>query len=44
MLVNILNLDGLDVIDVKDTESEYHVLTTPETVSRHCPRCGRSNI
>lgn len=43
MPVNFLNLPGLEVIDFKETEAEYHVRATPRTVSRLCPHCGRSH-
>lgn len=43
MPVNILNLAGLDVVDFKETDSEYHVRATPKAISRLCPHCGRSH-
>lgn len=43
MPVNFLNLPGLEVVDFKETEAEYHVRATPRTVSRLCPHCGRSH-
>jgi transposase len=41
--VNILNLPGLDVVDFRETDTEYHVRATPKAISRLCPHCGRSN-
>ena len=43
MPVNILNLSGLDVVDFRETDTEYHVRATPKAISRLCPHCGRSN-
>ena len=43
MPVNILILAGLDVVDFKETDSEYHVRATPKAISRLCPHCGRSH-
>lgn len=43
MPVNILNLSGLDVVDFRETDAEYHVRATPKAISRLCPHCGRSN-
>ena len=43
MPVIILNLAGLDVVDFKETDSEYHVRATPKAISRLCPHCGRSH-
>ena len=43
MPVNILNLAGLNVVDFKETDSEYHVRATSKAVSRLCPHCGRSS-
>ncbi len=40
MPVNILNLPGLDVVDFRETDTEYHVRATPKTISRLCPSCG----
>jgi transposase len=41
--VNILNLSGLDVVDFRETDTEYHVRAMPKAISRLCPHCGRSN-
>ena len=30
MPVNFLNLPGLDVVDFRETDTEYHVRATPE--------------
>lgn len=43
MPVNILNLPGLNVLDFKETDTEYHVRAEPTVISRLCPHCGRSN-
>ncbi len=43
MPVNILNLPGLNVLDFKETDAEYHVRAEPVVISRLCPHCGRSN-
>jgi transposase len=43
MPVNLLNLPGLNVLDFKETETDYHVRAEPAVVSRLCPHCGRSN-
>lgn len=43
MPVNILNLSGLDVVDFRETDTEYHVRAAPKAISRLCPHCGRSN-
>ena len=43
MPVNILNLSGLDVVDFRETDTEYHVRAMPKAISRLCPHCGRSN-
>ena len=40
MPVNILNLPGLDVVDFRETATEYHVRAKPKAVSRQCPSCG----
>ena len=40
MPVNILNLPGLEVVDFRETDAEYHVRATPKTISRLCPSCG----
>ena len=40
MPVNILNLPGLDVVDFRETATEYHVRARPKAVSRQCPSCG----
>lgn len=40
MPVNILNLPGLDVVDFRETTTEYHVRARPKMVSRQCPSCG----
>jgi transposase len=41
--VNILNLSDLDVVDFRETDTEYHVRAMPKAISRLCPHCGRSN-
>ena len=33
MPVNILNLPGLDVVDFRETDTEYHVRATPKAIS-----------
>lgn len=43
MPVNILNLSGLQVLDFKENEREYHIKAEPVAVSRLCPHCGRSH-
>ncbi len=43
MPVNILNLAGLNVIDFKESETDYHVKAQPTVVSKLCPHCGRVN-
>lgn len=43
MPVNFLNLPGLDVVDFKEIEAEYHVRATPRVISRMCPHCGCSH-
>jgi hypothetical protein len=43
MPVNFLNLPGLDVVDFKEIEAEYHVGATPRVISRMCPHCGCSH-
>ena len=43
MPVNILNLSDLDVVDFRETDTEYHVRAMPKAISRLCPHCGRSN-
>ena len=40
MPVNFLNLPGLDVVDFRETATEYHVRAKPKVVSRQCPSCG----
>jgi transposase len=40
MPVNLLNLPGLDVVDFKESETEYHVRAKPKSISRICPLCG----
>lgn len=42
MPVNILNLPGLDVVDFRETATEYHVRAKPKAISRLCPGCGSS--
>jgi hypothetical protein len=36
MPVNFLNLPGLDVVDFRETATEYHVRAKPKAVSRQC--------
>lgn len=43
MPVNILNLPGLNVLDFKETDDEYHVKASPLEISRRCPHCHRSD-
>jgi transposase len=43
MPVNILNLPGLNVLDFKETATEYHVKAEPVAISRLCPQSGRSH-
>ena len=43
MPVNVLNLPGLQVLDFKETDTDYHVKAAPTIVSKLCPHCGRSN-
>lgn len=40
MPVNFINLPGLDVVDFRETATEYHVRAKPKVVSRQCPSCG----
>lgn len=40
MPVNILNLPGLDVVDFRETATEYHVRAKPKAISRLCTGCG----
>ncbi len=40
MPVNVLNLPGLDVVDFRETSTEYHVRAKPKAISRLCPVCG----
>lgn len=40
MPVNILNLPGLDVVNFRETATEYHVRAKPKASSRLCPGCG----
>ncbi len=40
MPVNILNLSGLDVVDFRETDTEYHIRATSKAISRLCPSCG----
>lgn len=40
MPVNFLNLPGLDVVDFRETATDYHVRAKPKVVSRQCPSCG----
>ena len=42
MPVNFLNLPGLDVVDFRETDTEYHVRATPKAISRLCSSCGPS--
>lgn len=43
MPVNILNLPGLQVLDFKETDTEYHVKVVPSAYSKLCPHCGYSH-
>lgn len=36
MPVNVLNLAGLDVVDFRETATEYHVRAKPKVVARQC--------
>jgi len=38
MPVNILNLHGLNVLDFKETDTEYHIRAEPAAISRLCPQ------
>lgn len=44
MPVNILNLPGLDVVDFKETVTDYHVRAKPKAVSRMCPTCASGKV
>jgi transposase len=43
MPVNILNLPGLNVLDFKETDDEYHIKASPREISRRCPHCASSD-
>lgn len=40
MPVNFLNLPGLEVVDFRETATEYHVRVKAKAISRLCPGCG----
>lgn len=43
MPVNILNLPGLNVLDFKETDDEYHIKASPREITRRCLHCNKSD-
>lgn len=42
--MNILNLEGWDVLQLEDRNGEYYVTAQPSTANHVCPKCGSTNL